>query len=392
LEITKYISEKEIIEIAKDLIGIEGHKDVVCRESNVAFYIKTLMEKENVSTEIKEICKNRLNVYSKIEGGNDSIYLMLCGHIDTIPGFAMSYEPFKPFITDGKLYGRGSADMKSGIAAMIASILALKRQGRKLNKTIMFAGVIDEEECSKGIEQMVRDQINSEYVVIGEPTSLRVCIAHKGMEWIEIEFTGKATHGSRPKEGKNAVYMAAEFCRLVYEELETKISNKEFELLGSGTINVGHISGGDDPNIVPAICKVQVDRRWLPNETLESIHNEIKEYADRAAQRFGGTCSINRMSDFVASMGNSPHSINDTDEFVQRSLKIYATVLGQELPARDFPAWSDAGILSSHTNAKCIILGPGNINQAHANDEYCDIDEIVKASEIYFQLAQEMCM
>ena len=261
MDITKYITENEIINIAKNLIAIEGHKDVEDRESKVANYIKKLMENENISVETKEIEKNRSNVYSKIEGTNSTIHLMLCGHIDTIPGFTMNYEPFKPFIKDGKIYGRGSADMKGGIAAMLAAMVAVKRQGLKLDKTVMFAGVIDEEERSKGTEQMIRDKVNSKYVVIGEPTSLRVSIAHKGMEWIEVEFKGKATHGSRPKEGKNAIYMASEFCHYIYEELEPKISKKEFDLLGSGTINVGHILGGDDPNIVPDTCSVQIDRR-----------------------------------------------------------------------------------------------------------------------------------
>ncbi len=392
MEITGFISEREIIDIAVSLITAEGHKDVVDRESKVVQYIKNLLENENIIVETKEIETNRCNVYGSIEGDEKEVHLMFNGHTDTIPAFDMNYEPFKPFIENGILYGRGSADMKGGIAAMLGALLAIKRQGIKLRRTVMFAGVIDEEECSKGTEQMIKDQIYADYVVIGEPTSLRVCTAHKGMEWIQVRFKGQSTHGSRPHEGKSAIYMASEFCKLIYEELEPEILKKEFDLLGNGTINVGKISGGNDPNIVPDNCIVQIDRRWLPNETLESVYQEIEKKAILAAKKFGGTYEISAMRDFTASMGNAPHNIDAKNEIVLNALQISADVTGENQPPRDFPAWSDAGLISNHTNAKCIILGPGNITQAHANDEFCAIDEIMKASEIYFQLIKKICM
>lgn len=392
MEINEFISENEIINLTSNLISIEGHKDTNVKEYKVSEYIKKLFEAEKIPFEIKEIEKNRNNIYGKIEGDNDKIHLMLNGHIDTIPGFTMEYEPFKPFIKNGKIYGRGSADMKGGLAAMISAMIAVKRQGLKLRRTVMFAGVIDEEERSKGTEQLIKENVNPNYVVIGEPTNLRVCIAHKGMEWIEVKFIGKATHGSRPHDGKNAIYMASEFCRQIYEELDPKISEREFELLGSGAINVGRIAGGDDPNIVPDSCRVEIDRRWLPNETLESIHREVEEYAKKASEKFNGEYEIKAMREFTASMINAPYSINSNSKLVQIALNISNEVTGKELPPRDFPAWSDAGLLSNHTDAKCIILGPGNINQAHANDEFCEIDDIVKASEIYYKLIKKLCL
>lgn len=390
--ITQFISESEIIDVAKNLISIEGHKDVADRESKVAEYIKNLFLKENILTETKEIEKNRPNIYGKIKGNDDGIHLMFNGHIDTIPGFTMDYEPFKPVIKDGIIYGRGAADMKGGIAAMLAAMIAVKREGLKLNKTVMFAGVIDEEERSKGTEELIKDNILPEYVVIGEPTNLRVCIAHKGMEWVEVIFKGKATHGSRPHEGKNAIYMASVFCNMINEKLQPKIEERVHDLLGYGSINVGFIAGGDDPNIVPDRCSVQIDRRWLPAETLDAVHNEIEEYADKAAGKFGGSYELRAMREFTASMINAPYSINSDDILVTAALEITGTVTGNRLPPRDFPAWSDAGLLSNHAGAKCIVLGPGNINQAHANDEFCSLDEIIKASEIYFKIIKQLCL
>lgn len=392
LEITKFIDEKEITEIITKLVSIEGHKDVEQRESKVTEYIKDVFEKENIHVECVEVEENRPNILGKIVGENEEIHLMFNGHTDTVPGYNMDYEPFKPFIKDGNIYGRGSADMKGGIAAMMAAMIAVKRQGLKLKNTVVFAGVIDEEERSKGTEELIKENVVSDYVVIAEPTNLRVCTTHKGMEWIEVVFKGKATHGSRPHEGKNAIYMASEFCRMINEELEPVIAKREFNLLGCGTINIGCIKGGDDPNIVPDSCSVQIDRRWLPDETLEFIHKEIIDYATKAAEKFKGKCEIRAMRELTASMINAPYSIDANNELVVSALDIAEKVIGKKLPARDFPAWSDAGLLSNHTKAECIILGPGNINQAHANDEFCSIDEILKASEIYFNLIKKLCL
>lgn len=389
---TKLITREEIVNITLDLISIEGHKDTEDKESKVAEYIEVLLERENISVDKKEIEKNRSNVYGVIEGCEDGIELMFNGHIDTIPGFTMDYQPFKPFIKDGSIYGRGSADMKGGIAAMLGAMIAIKREGLSLNKSVMFAGVIDEEERSKGTEQVIIDKISPRNVVIGEPTDLRVGIAHKGMEWIEVKFRGKATHGSRPHEGNNAIYMASEFCKYIYEELEPVILERKYDLLGNGTINVGCINGGDDPNIVPDGCSVQIDRRWLPNETLEFIHEEIKEYAKRASEKFDGEYEVRAMREYTASMINAPHSIDPKDELVKNTLSIVEEVTGAYKPPRDFPAWSDAGLLANHSDAKCIIIGPGNINQAHANNEFCPIDEIIMASEIYYKLIKKLCL
>ncbi|MBS4535772.1 M20 family metallopeptidase [Clostridium sp. D2Q-14] len=386
-----FISKKEIIKIVQDLVSIEGHKDTEIKESKVAEYIHALLDKEDIENEVDIIEKNRPNVYGKLRGNTDDIELMFNGHIDTIPGFDMDYDAFKPFIKDGKLYGRGSADMKGGITAMLAAIVAMKRSGQKLDKTVMFAGVIDEEERSKGTERLIKKGINPKMAVIGEPTELNVSIAHKGMEWIEIMFKGRSTHGSKPKEGINAIYTASEFNRLIYEEFSEILENRKFDLLGNGTVNVGVIDGGDDPNIVPDKCVLKIDRRWLPSETLESVHEELEDLAKRAVARTGGEYEIRALREFTASMINTPHSIDKNHILVKEALKSTEKFTGKKRKPVAFPAWSDAALLSNHGYTEAIILGPGNINQAHANDEFCDIDEIYQAAEIYFDLIEKIC-
>lgn len=393
VEVTKFVRSEEILRTTKDLLTIESHKETPDRESKLVEYIKNLLETESIFVETNEIEPKRPNIYATIEGEDEGLELIFNGHTDTVPGLDnMDYPPFTPFIKDDAIHGRGASDVKCGIAAMLSAMIAIKRAGYKLKKSVMFAGVIDEEERSKGTEQMVKDNIVSKYVVVGEPTNLRVAVAHKGMEWIEVSFKGLGTHGSRPYVGINAVYMASEFNRLVYEELEAKILDRKDKLVGPGTINVGNIIGGTDPNVVPSNCKLQIDRRWLPDESVDYIYDEIEDIAKRASKKFGGEYEIRPMRELTASMKNTPHYLDPDDEFVKNALDITEEVTGEKHPARDFQAWSDAGILSNHTNAKCIILGPGNINQAHSNDDFCTVDELMKATEIYFRLIKKLCL
>ncbi|MBV1757320.1 MAG: M20 family metallopeptidase [Dethiosulfatibacter sp.] len=392
MQLIEFISNYEVLKIHKELISIEGHKEVDDKESKVADYIQKLLEKEGIEAELDLIEENRPNVYGYIRGEEEGIELMFNGHTDTIPGFTMDYDAFKPFVKDGKIFGRGSADMKAGLTAALASMIAIKRSGVKLKKTVMFAGVIDEEERSKGTERLIEKGIIPKMVIIGEPTQLEVSIAHKGMEWMEVKFKGRSTHGSRPHEGINAIYMASEFNRLVMEELQPEIESKQFDLVGNGSINVGVINGGNDPNIVPDTCTIQIDRRWLPNETLESIYKEVQDLAQKVIDKFGGSFETREMRELTASMINAPHSIAIEHPLVIEAVKAVEKHTNTKRKPRDFPAWSDAGLLSNHSEAECIILGPGNINQAHANDEFCEIDQVIQGTNIYFDLIQEFCV
>jgi acetylornithine deacetylase/succinyl-diaminopimelate desuccinylase len=392
MKLIEFISNYEVLKILQELISIEGHKEVEDKESRVAEYIMKLLEKEGIEAELDLIEENRPNIYGYIRGEKEGIELMFNGHTDTIPGFTMNYDAFKPFVKDSKIYGRGSADMKAGLTAAIASMIAIKRSGVKLSKTVMFAGVIDEEERSKGTERLIEKGIIPNMVIIGEPTQLEVSIAHKGMEWMEVKFKGRATHGSRPHEGINAIYMASEFNRLVQETLQPEIESKQFDLIGNGSINVGVIHGGDDPNIVPDTCTIQIDRRWLPNETLESIYKEVQDLAQKVTDKFGGSYETREMRELTASMINAPHSIDIKHALVTEAVKSVEKFTNSKRVPRDFPAWSDAGLLSNHSEAECIILGPGNINQAHANDEFCEIEQLIQGTNIYFDLIQKFCV
>ncbi|WP_294379139.1 M20 family metallopeptidase, partial [uncultured Clostridium sp.] len=354
--------------------------------------IEEILKNEKIPVQLDYVLPKRPNVYAFLGGEfTKKPKLMLNGHVDTVPGFNMDYDAYKPFIKNGSIFGRGSCDMKGGIASFIAAIIAIKRSGIKLDDTVMFAGVIDEEECSRGTEHLVKNGFNPEYVLISEPTGMDLCTRHKGFEWMEVKMIGRSCHGSTPKEGKNAIYAASYFNQIIQEKLEPIIDSRFDKELGRGSVCVGKIEGGNDPNIVPDLCSVQLDRRWLPQESLESVHNEVIECAKIAAEKYGCKFEFRPLVELRASMVNAPYSLDVNDKFVTTMQDILSNVLKKNVEPTYFKGWSDAGILGNHSDAKCIILGPGNAEQAHANDEFCSLDEIYENSEVCFEAIRKLC-
>ena len=388
-----YISKEEITEIISKLISIESHKDWAYFETTVAEHIKETLEKEGISCEIEEVLSGRPNVYAYLGEKTKSPELMFNGHTDTIPGFSMDYPAYDPFIKDGVIYGRGACDMKGGIAGFMAAFIAAKRAGLQFKKTAMFAGVIGEEECSQGTEHLIKTDVRPNLVVVGEPTEVKLCTAHKGFEWVEVTMIGRSCHGSKPKAGKNAIYAAAYFCELVQTELEPMLDANPDPLLGPGTICVGVIEGGHDPNIVPDRCTMRMDRRFMAWESLEKVYGEIEALAKKAAEKYDCEYKWRPFEEGRASMINMPHALSPDDPFVVESLKTMEEVLGTPQTADIWPAgWTDAGLLSNYTPAKCFILGPGDVSCAHANYEYCPLEEVYQCSEIYFKLIEKFCV
>jgi len=391
MEIFNWFAKEEMNQLLLDILSIESHKDYQHKELKVAQWLKDFFQNENLPVCLEDVEPNRPNVIASLGDSNpQDSKLMFNGHLDTVPGFEMDYPPFEPFIQDGNIYGRGASDMKGALVAMIVALAAAKRSHLKISESIVFTGVVDEEESSKGAEALVKKGYQTEHIIIGEPTQLNVSTTHKGMEWLEFTFHGKSAHGSNPHEGKNAIYAASEFCQVLENDLQPQLEQTRNEKLGSGTVSVGRISGGSRPNIVPASCTVEVDRRWLPEEDLDIVNNELITIAKDIAEARGTTVDCRIMDESTASMGNHPYEFPTADPFLKQVTDITEKVTAAPVRQNGFPAWSDAGILGVQTDAKCIILGPGNIEQAHADNEYCSLNEIYQASEIYFKLIQAM--
>lgn len=388
MDIKNFITKEEIIDIAKNLISIDSHE----KEGKVALWINEYLKKEGINSTIDEVEEGRLNIYSEIKGSSDLNGLMFNGHLDTVSGDTMEFDPYKPFIKDGNLYGRGSCDMKGGIAAMLAAIVAVKRSGLNLIKGVLFTGVIDEESRSRGTEALLKRNIKAEAVVIGEASDLEVSIMHNGAETMDVIFYGKPAHSSKPRSGISAIRIATEFLRLLYEELEPDIEKRQNDLVGSSAICPAIINGGKRVNIVPDECIVTVDRRWLPTETLKSIYQEIEDIAQKAVDKFGGKFEIKRKKEVMATLGNLAYMIDEDKPLVVKALQAVEKATGIKAKTVGFPAWTDAALLSHYGKMDCINLGPGKVDQPHTNSEHIEIQQLIKATHIYIELIKSMCM
>ncbi len=271
------IEEKELVELCQNLIKIPSHKDTLSREKEIALFLKDFMEREGIEVVLQEVTEGRSNVIGRLRGTGKGPNLLFNGHMDTVRPLGMK-DPYRAKVKDGKIWGRGTVDMKSGLAGMTYALIAIKRAGMKLKGNLILAAVVGEENINEGTQRLIEEGFQCDTAVVGEPTDLQIVIVHKGIEWIEISIRGKASHASVPKEGINAIVNAARLVCALEEKLVPKLSQtpKSNRLVGSPTLNIGKIWGGVRNSVVPDLCKIQLDRRTLPGEKIEDILSEIR--------------------------------------------------------------------------------------------------------------------
>jgi acetylornithine deacetylase/succinyl-diaminopimelate desuccinylase len=311
--------------------------------------------------------------------------LILCGHTDTVaPNKMTTMDPFAAEIKDGRIYGRGAVDMKGPLAAMAAAFVALRNLQFLEKGSVTLAAVIDEEMESLGAEALIHSGITADGAIIGEPTSNQIAIGHKGLEWLEIEFLGKATHGGTPEKGVNAISAAARFVRTVEEDLVPKFQTRRHPVLGVPTINMGTIHGGDQPSTVAARCTIQADRRWVPMESIERVFGEVEEILARVRAGMPGlSTELRRVPGGMATMVHGPLEIAADHPLVLAAQETRNEIYGEAGTLTAFPAWTDAALLSREAGIPCIVCGPGDLSLAHSAEESIAVAEVEQAVSLY---------
>ncbi len=274
---------------------------------------------------------------------------------------------------------------------MMAAMAAIKRSGAEIEGDLYFTGVADEEEAGLGVAYLIENGPYADGVIVGEPTGLHIAPGHKGLEWIEVSFEGKKVHGGRQKEGINAIEMSARFIGKLYDDYVPVLESRAYPVLGEPTLNVGTISGGDQPSTVPDHCTLRLDRRMVPTETIPQVYRELGDIAEqlhREDPRF--SCTIKDVFEGSGSLPHIPFITEDTDPLM---VAVKEALTQEKLPViiEPFPAWTDAGFIAANTPSKCVVIGPGKFQVAHSADEYIDIEEVQKAAEIYAACALEYC-
>jgi len=380
--------ESSATELTRELVSIRSDELCGDRERAVADVLKQRLEQMGCDVRLQEVEEGRANVIGILRGEGGGRALMFNGHMDTVPPGNM-VDPFSGEIRDGAIHGRGSADMKSGIACMIAATEAIVGGGPALAGDVQFVWTVGEETGSRGMDAFIRDEEQfADFCVVGEPTGLALGLAHKGIEWLSITTTGKAAHASLPSEGTNAVVHMAHVVRALEEQLVPRLRRLHHALLGSPTLTVGTIRGGVKLNIVPASCTIEVDRRWLPEESVELVVKELQDILDDLEARVPGfRATLTRLPD-ISEVWHGPLQTAEKSQIA----RIAKQAIEKETKPRTvgLPFWTD-GALAHHAGIPTVILGPGDPEQCHTDDEHVPLDHVKKAARIYRTLCLSIC-
>jgi len=382
---------KNIVELLVNLVRARSYPGVPRQEEAVARELNSFLAAAGIHPRVIEIREGRPNLIACVDSGRPGPHLLFCGHTDTVPPNSGSPDDlFAAREMGGRLFGRGAADMKGALAAMAGALVALSRPNILAAGKVSLAAVIDEEMESLGTEALITSGVRADAAVVGEPTGNRIGIGHKGLEWMFIEFTGRSAHGSTPEAGINAISAAAYFVRLVEEELRPELERRRDPLLGLPVINLGTISGGDQPSTVAGRCSLQLDRRWVTTETVDLVFEDLERLLDKVRARQPGLkTAITRAPGSMATMVHGPLCIDPAHPIVQSAKKALAK-LG--IPSDNFtvfPAWTDGALLSREGKIPTIIWGPGDLKYAHSPEESIDLEEVRLAADLYAAAAQD---
>ena len=377
--------------LTMDMVAIPSYSFMENQEEAISQYILDFFLEHGFTAYRTEIEPGRYNTFAILEGTERETApsLMLTGHMDTVPAYDFE-KAFEPWEDAENVYGRGTVDMKGALAAAMCAMVEIKESGTRLKGDLIFCGVADEEEAGIGTRSLIETGPEATYTVVGEPTDLHIALGHKGLEWIEVTFKGKKVHGGAQEEGVNAIMMAGRFLQKLETEYLPKLAQRTHPILGKATLNIGTITGGDQPSTVADHCSIRLDRRCLTSETIAQVYVELQELIDqlhREDPRF--EAEIRDVFDGTT----LPHIpfCTDADCAVVKAAENALRACGEEPVVTYFPAWTDAGFIQAGTSSQCIILGPGGVATAHSVHEYISKKQLRMAAEIYRSMAMEIC-
>lgn len=401
--VLELVDEAALVDLASALIRAGGENPGSTEGPGVAV-LRAACEERGLTVDTWEVAPDRPNLVATLEtsvaasttqagrrssGCNPKVYdagecqgLLFVGHSDVVPaGPGWSTDPFEPTVVDGRLVGRGSADMKGGLAAVLVALDAVRRAGVELTGPVTLACTVDEEDLDIGIRDFVAqpDRLPGRYTacVVAEPTDLDVVVACRGDAYLEVEVTGVPAHSGRPSDGRSAIDAASRILDLVRADHERLVAAAD-DPLGSGTWNAGRIEGGRGTSIVAPSCHLWLDRRLMPGEDPATIATDLARRVDEAGITGDGI---------------------DVEIAVTMEMPGFRTVHDHPLVAAcvdatravgwsgDVDVWTaacDGGFVARDLGIPTVVLGPGSVSeQAHQRDESVAVAELVAAARAY---------
>ena len=319
-----------------------------------------------------------VNLVAVLQGEGGRHPLCFTGHMDTVPlgELPWSVDPFGGEIRDGKLYGRGASDMKSGLAAIAAAAIDLSSVPHRASDLVLIFTAGEETGCD-GAKDLAESGLlppGAGALVVGEPTDCRPLLGHKGALWLRAEFFGRSAHGSMPEAGDNAVYKAARAVLALENFLAAHPSHPQ---LGNPTINVGTIGGGGKINMVPDAAFLEIDLRTVPGLDHHDLENSVQKV-------LGPEARLTRLMDVPSVLTSRD------DPWFASVLDVLKRLRGSPQTPSTVSYFTDASILFTALGSPpTLIYGPGVARQAHQSDEYCHVQAILEAREAYAEIARQ---
>ena len=355
-------------------------------EAKTVAELLAIAERIGAHTVAQEVAPERDNLVISLGPQTGPAFLFL-GHSDVVPaGAGWTHDPFDPQVRDGVIIGRGSTDMKGGLAAVLEAMRIV--HGARPDLRLDLLVTVDEEDRSQGVLVALDHMPPTPYIacIVAEPTNLDVVIGCRGATNIVIDITGRSAHAGRPEDGVSAIYAASRVVELVRQKHEAFRAGEKDPLLGTPTFSVGTIVGGTGTSMVPRRCEITVDRRTIPGEDPTQILDELLT----AVRRDIAGCDIHGRDSLVIGGRTDmvmPGFKTDENEALPQAAHRALSDLGRETHITGWTAACEGGYIARHHHTPTIILGPGDINnEAHQPDEQVTVADLVLATQAYICL------
>ncbi len=379
------IPRGDAVALARALIKTDSRNPTLAPDSpgegDCARTLASVLDDWGLDVQVMEGVPGRPNVVARI-GPADAPALMLNGHLDVVGVEGMSHAPFAAAVENSRIYGRGSADMKGGIAAMCAA--AATAANLESDRQVLVTAVVDEEYESLGMRALLAAGIRAEMAIITEPTRLAICPAHRGFAWFDVGLKGRAAHGSRYDVGIDAIMHAA----LLLNELDlleqTRSAGPIHPLLGRGSLHASTIDGGVGMSTYPERCNLTIERRTIPGESVEKALLEITDACGRIQAR-----RPNFEARVTLRTAQLPSDV-PVDAPVVKRLADAIRHEGAPVRIEGLSAWTDAALLNE-AGIPTVCFGPGDIAHAHAAEEFVPIEDIERAKSVLARVVHQWC-
>jgi acetylornithine deacetylase/succinyl-diaminopimelate desuccinylase-like protein len=351
-------------------------------ETRLTDYLESWFRERGVRHERQPVGAGRDNLLAWYDAPGSRRLILFDVHQDTVPADGMTIAPFVPALEHGRLYGRGSCDVKGSMAAMLAAFARLVRERPPGSASVLLACTVDEEFTHTGSSRLAATDHGAEVAIVAEPTLLNLVDCHKGALRWKIRTTGVACHSSTPHLGVNAIFRMGRVLEVLQGYSGALARSTPDPILGAPSLSVGRIEGGQSVNVVPDWCEIEIDRRMIPGEEAATCLEEARALLQARLGDEGGI-------EFGQPWVNMPALSPRASAWIEPLQGAIEAATGRRPQVMGVPFGTDAGPLSAR-GTPCVVFGPGDIAQAHTKDEWIELEQVILAAEAYYQIAVEL--